>query len=70
MEFQSIKAYGETIQSKLFAVGEKIEHNGKVVEVTAQNAPGHQPGHVEYAFPDGRRAVAWANHCERTGAPS
>lgn len=55
---------GREIDSKVFTVGQSIEHNGQPVIVIEPNAPGHAPGHVTLRSErDDIQFVAWANYC-------
>jgi hypothetical protein len=57
-------AYGRVIDSKVFAVGERVEHNGYLAVVVQPNAEGFAAGHVLLRSDRGGPLfVAWANHC-------
>jgi hypothetical protein len=56
-------AYGRVIDSKLFTVGERVEHNGYPAVVVQPNAQGFSDGHVLLRGRDEKSFVAWANHC-------
>jgi hypothetical protein len=55
---------GRKIQSKVFAVGQRVMHNSPAI-VVEPDATGHYEGHVTLKGErDGIVFVAWANHCD------